>query len=62
MSLDMHQDLFSVKFSDGAPARAPLDEGRLYTRSAVWSGASYARPAVQTALDHIWANSAALTV
>ncbi|MCX6914590.1 MAG: cellulase family glycosylhydrolase [Verrucomicrobia bacterium] len=26
--LDMHQDLFSVKFSDGAPAWATLDEGK----------------------------------
>lgn len=25
--LDMHQDLFSVKYSDGAPEWATLDEG-----------------------------------
>ena len=30
--LDMHQDLYSVKFSDGAPAWATLDEGQPFTR------------------------------
>jgi endoglycosylceramidase len=55
--LDMHQDLFSVKFSDGAPAWATLDEGRPHTRTAVWSDAYYASAAVQTALDHFWTNS-----
>ena len=57
--LDMHQDLYSVKFSDGAPAWATLDEGKPYTHSTVWSDAYYASAAVQTALDHFWANSAA---
>jgi len=57
--LDMHQDLFSVKFSDGAPAWATLDEGKPHTRAAVWSDAYYASTAVQTALDHFWANTAA---
>ena len=55
--LDMHQDLFSVKFSDGAPAWATLDEGKPHTATAVWSDAYYASAAVQTALDHFWANS-----
>jgi len=57
--LDMHQDLFSVKFSDGAPAWATLDEGKPYTPTAVWSDAYYTSEAVQTALDHFWANSPA---
>jgi endoglycosylceramidase len=57
--LDMHQDLYSVKFSDGAPAWATLDEGKPFTRTAVWSDAYYSSPAVQAALDHFWANSAA---
>jgi endoglycosylceramidase len=57
--LDMHQDLYSVKFSDGAPAWATLDEGKPFTASAVWSDAYYASPAVQAALDHFWSNSAA---
>ena len=55
--LDMHQDLFSVKFSDGAPAWATLDEGHSYTPTPVWSDAYYTSAAVQTALDHFWANS-----
>lgn len=57
--LDMHQDLYSVKFSDGAPAWATLDEGQPFTPTAVWSDAYYSSPAVQSALDHFWANSPA---
>lgn len=57
--LDMHQDLYSVKFSDGAPAWATLDEGKPHTTGAVWSDAYYHSEAVQTALDHFWANSPA---
>jgi endoglycosylceramidase len=57
--LDMHQDLYSVEFSDGAPAWATLDEGKPFTRTAVWSDAYYSSPAVQAALDHFWANSTA---
>ena len=57
--LDMHQDLYSVKFSDGAPAWATLDEGQPFTPTAVWSDAYDTSPAVQSALDHFWANSAA---
>jgi endoglycosylceramidase len=57
--LDMHQDLYSVKFSDGAPAWATLDGGKPHTAGAVWSDAYYTSPAVQTALDHFWANSPA---
>lgn len=57
--LDMHQDLYSVKFSDGAPAWATLDEGKRHIggTGATWSDAYYSSPAVQTALDHFWANS-----
>ena len=54
--LDMHQDLFSVKFSDGAPAWATLDDGKPYASTSVWSDAYYTSEAVQTALDHFWAN------
>lgn len=57
--LDMHQDLYSVKYSDGAPAWATLDEGQPHVTGAVWSDSYYASAAVQTALDHFWANSAA---
>jgi endoglycosylceramidase len=54
--LDMHQDLFSVKFSDGAPAWATLDDDKPYTPTAVWSDAYYASEAVQRTLDHFWTN------
>ena len=57
--LDMHQDLCSVKYSDGAPAWATLDEGKPHTTGAVWSDSYYASEAVQTALDHFWVNSPA---
>jgi endoglycosylceramidase len=57
--LDMHQDLYSVKFSDGAPLWATLDEGKTYTKTAEWSDAYYESEGVQTALDHFWANSPA---
>ncbi len=57
--LDMHQDLYSVKFSDGAPAWATLDEDKPHITGAVWSDAYYTSPAVQTALDHFWDNSPA---
>lgn len=55
--LDMHQDLYSVKYSDGAPAWATLDEGKPHTKGAVWSDSYYVSDAVQTALDHFWSNS-----
>lgn len=57
--LDMHQDLYSAKFSDGAPDWATLDDGHRYTPTAVWSDAYYTSKAVQTALDHFWANTPA---
>jgi endoglycosylceramidase len=56
--LDMHQDLYSVLFSDGAPAWATLTEGHPHPKeSGVWSDAYFTSPAVQTAFDHFWANS-----
>ena len=55
--LDMHQDLYSVKFSDGAPLWATLDEGKVHTKGRVWSDSYVSSEAVQTAFDHFWANS-----
>jgi endoglycosylceramidase len=54
--LDMHQDLFSVKYSDGAPEWATLDEGKEHITGAVWSDAYLISPAVQTSWDNFWAN------
>jgi endoglycosylceramidase len=57
--LDMHQDLYSVKFGDGAPEWATLDEGKPHAEVSDWNDAYYVSAAVQTALDHFWANSPA---
>lgn len=58
--LDMHQDLFSVKFSDGAPAWATMDEGQPHIATGeVWSDAYFTSPAVQRAFDNFWANAPA---
>ena len=54
--LDMHQDLFSVKYADGAPEWATLDEGKEHITGAVWSDAYLISPAVQTSWDNFWAN------
>lgn len=57
--LDMHQDLFSVKYSDGAPEWATLDERKPHTTGSVWSDAYLLSEAVQTSFDNFWANKAA---
>ncbi len=57
--LDMHQDLYSVKFSDGAPEWATLDEGKKHVKGTVWSDAYLISPAVQTAFDNFWKNAPA---
>ncbi|NSW52519.1 MAG: cellulase family glycosylhydrolase [Anaerolineae bacterium] len=56
--LDMHQDLYSVLYSDGAPAWATLTGGLPHVNlSGVWSDAYFTSPAVQAALDAFWANT-----
>ncbi len=58
--LDMHQDLYSVQFSDGAPEWATLTDGQPHiSDSPVWSDAYFSSPAVQRAWDHFWDNSPA---
>ncbi|MFC2123841.1 cellulase family glycosylhydrolase [Bacteroidota bacterium] len=57
--LDMHQDLFSVKYSDGAPEWATLDEGKQHVTGSVWSDAYLLSSAVQTSFDNFWANKPA---
>ncbi len=54
--LDMHQDLYSVKYSDGAPRWATLDEGKPNHTGAIWSDAYLLSPAIQTAFDNFWKN------
>jgi len=55
--LDMHQDLYSVKYSDGAPIWATIDEGKPHVTGAIWSDAYLFSPAVQTAFDNFWKNA-----
>lgn len=57
--LDMHQDLYSARFSDGAPDWATLDEGKEHITGAVWSDSYLISPAVQTAFDNFWNNTPA---
>ncbi len=57
--LDMHQDLFSIKYSDGAPEWATLDEKKPHEKGAIWSDAYMISPAVQTAFDNFWKNAKA---
>ena len=57
--LDMHQDLFSVLYSDSAPAWATLHEDRPHVKGAVWSDSYLMSPAVQVAFDNFWANAPA---
>jgi endoglycosylceramidase len=58
--LDMHQDLYSVLYADGAPGWATMTHGQPHiTRSDVWSDAYFTSPAVQAALDSFWRNAPA---
>lgn len=57
--LDMHQDLYSVLYGNGAPEWATLHEGKPHVTGDVWSDAYMLSGAVQTALDNFWANSPA---
>jgi endoglycosylceramidase len=57
--LDMHQDLFSVLYSDGAPIWATLNENQPHVTGVIWSDSYFMSPAVQTAFDNFWANKPA---
>ncbi len=57
--LDMHQDLFSVKYSDGAPDWATLDEDKPHQAGEIWSDAYMISQAVQSSFDNFWENKAA---
>jgi len=57
--LDMHQDLYSVLYSDGAPEWATLSEDKPHVTGEIWSESYFISPAVQTAFDNFWKNAAA---
>jgi endoglycosylceramidase len=54
--LDMHQDLFSREFSDGAPKWATLTDGLPHATGFIWSDSYFMSGAVQRAFDNFWAN------
>lgn len=54
--LDMHQDLYSRKFDNGAPLWATLDDGAEHVTGTIWSDAYLMSPAVQRAFDNFWQN------
>lgn len=59
--LDMHQDLFSNRFADGAPNWATLTDGLPHDDSgSVWSDAYFTSPAVQRCFDNFWDNKKAI--
>jgi len=57
--LDMHQDLFSAEFEDGAPGWATVTDGATYEKTELWSDAYLISEAVQNAFDNFWANTPA---
>uniref|UniRef100_UPI00321756CA cellulase family glycosylhydrolase n=1 Tax=uncultured Draconibacterium sp. TaxID=1573823 RepID=UPI00321756CA len=57
--LDMHQDLYGAKFSDGAPDWATITNDQPHLTGAVWSDSYLISPAVQTAFDNFWNNTPA---
>ena len=57
--LDLHQDLFGSKFSDGAPEWATLTDSLPHYTGAVWSDSYLISPAVQAAFDNFWKNTPA---
>lgn len=57
--LDMHQDLFSACYEDGAPEWATLSGNNEYTKTELWSDAYLESKAVQTCFDNFWDNTLA---
>lgn len=59
--LDMHQDLYGVDFSDGAPSWATITDGAMVEPTDPWGAAYLVSAAVKRAFDHFWANDPRLT-
>ena len=57
--LDMHQDLFGVKFGNGAPEWAIFHEDKPHETGVIWSDSYLLSEAVQTSFDNFWANKEA---
>ena len=59
LMLDMHQDLYGIKYGNGAPLWACLDEELPHVKGDVWSDSYLISPAVQKAFDSFWENKPA---
>ena len=58
--LDMHQDLFSCLYGDGAPAWATLTDGKTHPDNCtMWYDAYLQSEAIIAAADHFWKNDQA---
>lgn len=57
--LDMHQDLYSAEFEDGAPGWATFTGGNEYEATTPWAMAYYSNAAVNHAFDSFWSNAPA---
>ncbi len=57
--LDMHQDLWGIKYDNGAPLWATIDHGLPHVKGDVWSDSYLISPAVHQAFDSFWANELA---
>ncbi len=57
--LDMHQDLYGVDFSDGAPSWATITDGAMFEPTDPWGEVYLVSAAVKRAFDHFWANDPA---
>lgn len=57
--LDMHQDLYSQQFSDGAPEWATITDNAPHHTGDIWALSYFISPAVHNAFDNFWANTPA---
>ena len=57
--LDMHQDLYSRKYADGAPLWATFEDGQPHVTGDVWSDAYLVSPAIHRVFDNFWGNKLA---
>lgn len=56
--LDMHQDLYSMDFGDGAPAWATITDSYKYKPAKIiWAEGYFFNKAVQHSFDHFWNNT-----
>lgn len=57
--LDMHQDLYSSLYADGAPEWATFTDDLPHVVGQIWSDAYLESPALNRAMDYFWDNAPA---